>query len=115
MSKKRPPVDLTSRDFGSIKSDLINYAKVYYPETYQDFNNASFGAMLIDMVAYVGDMLSFYTDYQTNETLINSAVEADSVAKLAKQLGYKYPGSSTSTGKVAIYVEVPAQSDPARS
>ena len=115
MSKKRPPVDLTSRDFGSIKSDLINYAKVHYPETFQDFNNASFGAMLIDMVAYVGDMLSFYTDYQTNETLINSAVEADSVAKLAKQLGYKYPGSSTSTGKVAIYVEVPAQSDAAGS
>lgn len=91
MSKKRPPIDLTSRDFSSIKNDLINYAKVYYPETYQDFNQASFGAMLVDMVAYVGDMLSFYADYQTNETLIDSAVEAENIAKLAKQFGYKYP------------------------
>ena len=102
MSKKRPPIDLTSRDFNSIKSDLVNYAKVYYPDTYQDFTQASFGSMLIDMVAYVGDMLSFYTDYQTNETLIDSAVEAENVAQLAKQFGYKYPGASTSTGRVAI-------------
>jgi hypothetical protein len=115
MSKKRPPIDLTSRDFSSIKNDLINYAKVYYPETYQDFNQASFGAMIVDMVAYVGDMLSFYADYQTNETLIDSAVEAENIAKLAKQFGYKYPGSSTSTGKVAIYLEMPAKSDPAGS
>ncbi len=115
MSKKRPPIDLTSRDFSSIKNDLVNYAKVYYPETYQDFNQSSFGAMLVDMVAYVGDMLSFYADYQTNETLIDSAVEAENIAKLAKQFGYKYPGSSTSTGKVAIYLEIPAKSDPAGS
>tara|TARA_R110000824_G_scaffold50196_4_gene140374 strand:+ start:901 stop:2697 length:1797 start_codon:yes stop_codon:yes gene_type:complete len=115
MSKKRPPIDLTSRDFNSIKSDLVNYAKVYYPDTYQDFTQASFGSMLIDMVAYVGDMLSFYTDYQTNETLIDSAVEAENVAQLAKQFGYKYPGASTSTGRVAIYLEVPAKGDDAGS
>jgi hypothetical protein len=114
-SKKRPPIDLTSRDFNSIKSDLVNYAKVHYPDTYQDFTQASFGSMIIDMVAYVGDMLSFYTDYQTNETLIDSAVEAENVAQLAKQFGYKYPGASTSTGKVAIYLEVPAKSDDAGS
>tara|TARA_R110002020_G_scaffold48233_9_gene137487 strand:- start:1425 stop:3221 length:1797 start_codon:yes stop_codon:yes gene_type:complete len=115
MTNKRPPINLTSRDFDSIKQDLINYAKVYYPETYQDFNQSSFGAMVFDMVAYVGDMLSFYVDYQTNETLIDSAIEAQNIAKLAKQLGYKYPGASTSTGKCAFYVEVPAQSDEAGS
>tara|TARA_Y100001938_G_scaffold127624_1_gene180668 strand:- start:796 stop:2598 length:1803 start_codon:yes stop_codon:yes gene_type:complete len=114
-SKKRPPIDLTSRDFNSIKADLVNYAKVHYPDTFQDFTQASFGSMIIDMVAYVGDQLSFYTDYQTNETLIDSAVEAENVAQLAKQFGYKYPGASTSTGKVAIYLEVPAKGDDAGS
>ena len=115
MTNKRPPINLTSRDFESIKQDLVNYAKVYYPETYQDFNQSSFGAMVFDMVSYVGDMLSFYVDYQTNEMLIDSAIEAENIAKLAKQLGYKYPGASTSTGKCAFYVEVPAQSDEAGS
>ena len=53
MTNKRPPINLTSRDFESIKQDLVNYAKVYYPETYQDFNQSSFGAMVFDMVSYV--------------------------------------------------------------
>ena len=110
MAKKAPPVKLTHKDFASIKGDLINYAKVYYPETYKDFNEASFGALMLDMVAYVGDMLSFYLDYQANESFIDSAIETKNILKLAKQLGYKYPGSQSSTGTCAFYVKVPATS-----
>ena len=62
-SNKRPPIKFTGKDFESIKKELVNYAKVYYPDTYQDFNEASFGSLMLDMVAYVGDILSFYTDY----------------------------------------------------
>ena len=90
MAKKAPPVKLTNRDFSSIKQDLIDYAKVYYPDTYKDFNEASFGALMLDMVAYVGDMLSFYIDYQTNESFLDSAIETKNIIKLAKQLGYKH-------------------------
>jgi hypothetical protein len=115
MTKKRPPINLTNRDFESIKQDLINYAKVYYPETYQDFNESSFGSMMFDMVSYVGDILSFYVDYQTNETLLDSAIEAENITRLARQLGYKYPGASTSAGRCAFYVQIPAQSDVAGS
>ena len=68
MTSPKPPINYTNRDFNSIKSALINYAKVYYPNTYKDFNDASFGSMMIDMIAYVGDIMSFYVDYQTNET-----------------------------------------------
>jgi len=108
MAKKTPPINYTSRDFESIKNDLINYAKVYYPETYKDFNEASFGSLLFDMVAYVGDIISFYTDYQVNETFIDSAIETKNILRLAKQLGYKYPGSASSSGICAFYVAVPA-------
>lgn len=108
---KRPPVKFTSRDFSSIKQDLINYAKIYYPDTYKDFNEASFGSLLFDMVSYVGDMLSFYVDYQANESFLDSAIEQENVIKLAKQMGFKYPGASSSAGTCAFYVEVPAQSD----
>ena len=96
MPDVKPPISYTNRDFASIKEDLINYAKVYYPNTYKDFNDASFGAMMIDMIAYVGDILSFYVDYQTNETLMDTAIEEDSIVRIAKQLGYKFnntPGS----------------------
>ena len=47
------------------------------------------------MVAYVGDMLSFYIDYQTNESLLDTAIEEESVIKIARQLGYKFNGSPT--------------------
>jgi hypothetical protein len=110
MPTVKPPINYTSRDFNSIKQDLINYAKVYYPNTYKDFNEASFGAMMIDMISYVGDILSFYVDYQTNETLLDSAIEEESIVKIAKQLGYKFNSTPVSTGEVAFYVSVPANS-----
>lgn len=110
MPTVKPPISYTSRDFTSIKDDLINYAKIYYPNTYKDFNEASFGAMMIDMIAYVGDILSFYVDYQTNETLIDTAIEEGSIVKIAKQLGYKFNSTPVSTGQAAFYVSVPANS-----
>jgi len=110
MPNVKPPISYTSRDFSTIKDELINYAKVYYPNTYKDFNDASFGAMMIDMVAYVGDILSFYVDYQTNETLMDTAIEEESIVKIAKQLGYKFNNTPVATGEAAFYVSVPANS-----
>ena len=85
MPSVKPPINYTSRDFNSIKQDLINYAKIYYPNTYKDFNDASFGALMIDMISYVGDIMSFYIDFQTNESLMDSAILEDSIYKIAKQ------------------------------
>ena len=109
MMPKRP-INYTSREFDSIKESLVNYAKRYYANTYQDFNEASFGALMMDMVAYVGDQLSFYTDYQANESFLDTAIELPNVQRLAKQLGYKMPGSPTSTGVCNFYVLIPAAS-----
>ena len=108
--KKRTPIKYTSRDFESIKQDLIDYARRYYPEVYRDFNEASFGSLMIDTVAYVGDILSFYLDYQVNESFLDSAAEYDNVRRLARQLGYKPAGAPSSTGVVSFYIVVPANS-----
>tara|TARA_R100001510_G_C7656332_1_gene216219 strand:- start:514 stop:2310 length:1797 start_codon:yes stop_codon:yes gene_type:complete len=101
------PINYTSRDFESIKDDLKNYAKRYYPTTFKDFSEASFGALMLDMVAYVGDQLSFYADFQTNESFLDSAIRYDSVVRLSETLGFKSQGASKSTGEVAIYMLVP--------
>lgn len=108
MEIKKPKISYTSRDFQSIKNDLVNYAKVYYPETYKDFNEASFGSLMFDLVSYVGDILSFYVDYQSNESFLETAVEPDNVLKLANQMGYRFRGAPSSTGVCAFYVIVPA-------
>jgi len=106
--KKLPAINYTSRDFLSIKNDLVNYAKRYYPDTYQDFSEASFGSMMVDMTAYVGDVMSFYLDYQVNESFLDSALDLRNVNRLAKQLGYKRPGAAASDGIVTLYVLIPA-------
>lgn len=106
MAKKT--ISYTGRDFDSIKNDLLNYTKRYYSSTFKDFNEASFGALMLDLVSYVGDQLSFYTDYQANESFMDTAIEYGNVVKLARQLGYKMPKSATSTGICSFYVTVPA-------
>jgi len=108
MAKKITPVDYTSRDFQKIKKDLLNYTKRYYPDTYKDFNEVSFGSLMLDLVSYVGDNLSFYLDYNANESFINTSLEYDTVLMHAKQLGYKHNPARSSVGLVDIYMPVPA-------
>ncbi len=107
-NKKVVNIKYTSRDFTSIKSDLIDYARRYYPDTYKDFSDASFGSLVLDTVAYVGDIMSFYADYQANESFLDTSVEYSNILRLGKQYGYKYTPTNTSTGVVALYVIVPA-------
>jgi len=102
------PIKYTARDFESIKNSLVEYARRYYPDTFKDFNEASFGALMLDTVAYVGDIMSFYLDYQANESFLDTAIEYKNIAKLAKQLGYKYESTPSSTGEVAFHVLIPA-------
>ena len=105
---KKVPIKYTSRDFSSIRDDLIDYAKRYYPSTYQDFSEAGFGSLMIDTVSYVGDILSFYLDYQANETFLDTAFEFENIRKIGKQLGYKIKGRPTSFGTATFYATVPA-------
>lgn len=108
MAKKIVPVDYTSSDFEKIKKDLLSYAKRYYPTTYKDFTEASFGSLMTDLVSYVGDNLSFYLDYQANESFIKTSLEYDNVLAHARQLGYRHSPVRSSVGEVDIYMPVPA-------
>jgi len=108
MAKKLQPINYTDRDFDSIRKDLENYAKRYYPNTFKDFNEASFGSLMLDTVSYIGDILSFYLDYQTNESFLDSAIEYNNVIRLARQLGFKLNSNPSSYGEVTFYIEVPS-------
>lgn len=105
---KNPVINYTARDFASIKNELVNYAQKYYPETFRDFNEASFGSLLLDLVAYVGDITSFYTDYQANESFLDTALEFKNILKIAKQLGYIYRPNASSFGDVSFFITIPS-------
>lgn len=108
--KKFLPINYTSREFTSIRSDLLEMAERYYPDSFQDFSEASFGAMMLDAVAYVGDQLSFYLDYNVNESFLDTAFQFDNVLRHGRVLGYRSEGPSSTTGEVALYIRVPAAS-----
>jgi hypothetical protein len=106
----KPSINYTDRDFDSIRQSLVDHAKRYYADTYRDFNEAGFGSLMIDTVSYVGDILSFYLDYQANESFLSTAIEYNNTVKLAQQLGYKQKGAASSHGYVTLYLQVPAAS-----
>ncbi len=110
MIKKKIPINYASRDFNALKEDLIQHTKRYYPETFKDFGDGSFGSIVLDAVAYVGDILSFYLDYQANETFLDTATERGNVIRLARQYGYRHNFAASSTGDILLYLMVPASS-----
>jgi phage-related baseplate assembly protein len=108
---KNTPIKYTSRDFSTIKEDLVEHAKRFYPDQYKDFSVGTVNSLLMDQVAYVGDVLSFYLDYSVNESFLDTALERKNVRKHARSLGYRFSGTPSSYGTVAMYVLVPAVSD----
>ena len=108
---KKVPIDYTARDYDSIRDALVEHAKRYYPTTFQDFNEAGFGSLMIDSVAYVGDILSLYLDYQANEGFLETALEDENILKIGKQMGFKGFAPGLATGLVQLYVEIPASGD----
>ncbi|QDP51385.1 MAG: putative baseplate wedge protein [Prokaryotic dsDNA virus sp.] len=108
MAKKKPAINYTSREFSTIKTDLVNYARQYYPDKFRDFTANSFGSLMLDSVAYVGDILSFYLDFQANESFLSTAVDYDNILKLSKQFGYKATLSPSSYGLLTFFILIPA-------
>ena len=104
-------VKYTSRDFESIKSDLIEHARRYYPDGYRDFSEASFGSLMLDLVSYTGDILSYYLDYHVNESFLDTSLEFDNIRKHARALGYKFAGSPSSFGVVSLFILCPANTN----
>ena len=100
-----------NKDFSSFKANLIEFAKIYFPNTYNDFNEASPGMMFIEMAAYVGDVLSYYIDNQFKESLMAFAEEKRTVYNMAQSFGYKPKLASPSYGDIDVFQIVPAKTE----
>jgi len=102
-------VDYLGRDFRDIRQNLIEFAKTYFPKSYNDFNEASPGMMFVEMAAYVGDILNYYVDNQFRETLLQHAEERKSIYEIAQSFGYKPSLATPATVELTISVDVPAK------
>lgn len=98
-----------NRDFSQLREALINFSKTYFPNSYKDFSDASPGMMFIEQAAYVGDILSYYTDYSFKEGMIQNATERKNIIALAKYLGYRVQPIQASSGELDIFQLCPAK------
>jgi hypothetical protein len=101
-------VKYINKDFGQFRQNLINFAKNYFPNTYNDFNETSPGMMFIEMASYVGDVLSFYTDTQFKESLLTLVEEPANLYNLAQSIGYKPKLRTAATVDLDFFQLVPS-------
>ena len=98
-----------SKDFSQLKQSLIDFSKTYYPNTYKDFSDASPGMMYIEMAAYVGDVLSYYIDYQFKESMLVNSEERQNIIDSARSLSYKSKPTAPSVTNFDVYQLVPSK------
>ena len=108
MNKKE--INYLGKDFSQFRDNLIEFSKAYFPNTYNDFNESSPGMMIMEMSSYVGDVLSYYTDYQFKESLLNEAAGKANVLSIANTLGYKSKNIVPAIVDLDVYIIVPAKS-----
>lgn len=101
-------VKYLSKDFSSFRSNLQEFAEVYFPNTYNDFSTANPATMFIEMASYVGDILSFYTDTQIQETFLTQATEKENIYNTAYAMGYKPQLSEASSVELDLFQLVPS-------
>ena len=104
-------ISYTTRDFQSIRTELINFTRTYYPDTIQNFNDASVFSVLLDLNAAVTDNLQFNIDRSIQETVLQYAQQRSSVFNIAKTYVLKVPGMRPSVALVDFSITVPAFGD----
>ena len=109
MATKRKNIQYINRDFSELRASLVDYAKTYFPTTYNDFTPTSPGMMFMEMAAYVGDVLSFYLDNQVQETYLQYARQTNNLYELAYMFGYKPNVTQVASAPITFYQQVPAK------
>jgi len=95
-------IKYVAREFSDYKQELVEFAKNYFPDSYNDFSPTSPGMMFIEMAAYVGDILSFYQDTQLQETFLQYAKDPGNLYAMAYMMGYK--PKSTNVAEVELEI-----------
>ncbi len=108
MAQLAQATDYTDKDFDSLRLRLQNLVRSVFPD-WTDFNVASFGNILLELFAFVGDLLAFYQDNQARESRIATATQRKNLIALTKLLGFRPAGArAATTDAVFTLAAVPA-------
>ncbi|MFA5750412.1 MAG: hypothetical protein WC895_04275, partial [Candidatus Shapirobacteria bacterium] len=105
---KTKSIKYLNKDFQSLKRDLIQFSQAHHSGVFQDFNESSPGMAILELQAYIGDVLAYYQDTQFEELKQESARQIQNVVSFSKQIGYRPSGKRAARGIETFFVEVPA-------
>lgn len=101
-------INYVGKDFDSLRQNLIDFTKTYFPTTYADFNESSPGMVFIEMASFLGDILAYYQDAQLKESMILHASERKNVMSIAQAMGYKPKVTTPAVTTMTVYQLVPS-------
>ena len=95
--------DFQSYDFETLRKSFIDYLRLYYPETFNDYIESSEFIALLDVMAFMGQALAFRTDLNTRENYIDTAERRDSVVRLANLVSYTAKRNTAAEGFLKVF------------
>src|SRR6056300_768974 len=94
--------DFQSYDFETLRKSFVDYIRLYYPESYNDYIESSEFVALLDVMAFMGQALSFRNDLNTRENFLDTAERRDSVVRLAELVGYTPKRNQSAKGFIKV-------------
>jgi uncharacterized phage protein gp47/JayE len=110
-SPDKPAIDYTDKDFESLRSALLTLATYRLPE-WTDRSPSDIGMLLVDLFAYVGDVVSYYQDRIASESFLATAVERRSVLHLLRLIGYELAPPVAASAELTLVFNPPAPGQP---
>ena len=104
MVNQLPVIDYTSRDFEGLRASLLTYARDAFPD-WQPGSEGDFGVVLLETLAYVGDITNYYVDQSKQEAYLPTATQRQSVLNIAEMLGYLPHTGLASTATVTLQTD----------
>lgn len=95
-------INFTAFDYNSVKKSLIDYLKIYHPESFSDYIESSELITIIEAFAYVSEIYAYRLDLNANENTITTAQRKESVLRLAKLISYNASRNIPARGLVKI-------------
>ena len=95
--------DFQSYDFETLRKSFVDYLRLYYPETFNDYIESSEFIALLDVMAFMGQSLAFRTDLNTRENYLDTAERRDSVVRLANLVSYSPKRNTAAEGMLKVF------------
>ena len=95
--------DFQSYDFETLRKSFVDYLRLYYPETFNDYIESSEYIALLDVIAFMGQALAFRTDLNTRENYMDTAERRDSVVRLANLVSYTAKRNIAAQGLLKVF------------